>query len=168
MISRSCAFILFITLFVGAFQGKTQTISRSTLGMAGSSQVIQSKGHSYFISQSIGQASVTGTFTRKGKVLRQGFQQPPGGIKVGPIKNEDLKAVIYPNPTDQIINIRLMDQSLRECSIELIDYSGRLLYQARYDIIQPISLDLAEYPSGVYLLKIMSNEKFSYTPVIKQ
>ena len=53
----------------------SQSIIKSTVGAGGSSQTITSHNKTYFISQSIGQTSVIGTFTNNGYTIRQGFQQ---------------------------------------------------------------------------------------------
>ena len=75
--------------------GYAQSVVRSNVGSAGSSQTIISNKSSYFISQSIGQSSVIGT----SGVIRQGFQQPPTSfiIRESGTKNE-YHATIYPNP----------------------------------------------------------------------
>jgi hypothetical protein len=68
--------ILMVQLCFFSF-ASSQSIIRSSVGSGGSSQSISIKEKTYFISQSIGQASVIGYASSNGYGIRQGFQQPP-------------------------------------------------------------------------------------------
>ncbi len=149
------------------FTSYSQKLQRSTVSMAGSSQTVRSGDRVYYVSQSIGQASTTGTFTNKGKTIRQGFQQPPGELRLSKPIIERLDAIVYPNPTGGILNIGFKDQSLKLIDVQLLDHSGKLLFKSNLEGTEHISIDMEPFSSGVFFLKIISEDKYLYTSVIK-
>ena len=146
-----------------------QSIARSTLGSGGSSQTVIVNTKSYFLSQSIGQASVIGTSTVNGYTLRQGFQQPPHSFIVGQLQEEsDLKATIYPNPFQQSLNISFKDEIEKDVSVIMHDISGRILIRDRFKPSQLITLRLATLAPGEYILSVTSGSKYLRASLIKQ
>ena len=64
-------------------------------------------------------------------------------------------AIAYPNPGKDVLNIRT---GLRNALVEVYDINGKLVYrQAVTDEITRI--DAAAWPSGVYVWKVMANDK---------
>ncbi|MCK5101867.1 MAG: T9SS type A sorting domain-containing protein [Cyclobacteriaceae bacterium] len=147
----------------------SQSIVRSTVGVGGSSQTVTSKNKTYFVSQSIGQASVIGTSTKNGYTIRQGFQQPPHIFIVGALNElSDLKATIFPNPFQQSVYISFKDLIENDVSVIMHDISGRLILKETFTASQLITLPLANIASGDYILNIISDNKHLTTSIIKQ
>ena len=140
---------------------------RSTTGMAGSSFTVQSEGKSYFVSQSIGQESVTGTYTQNNRTVRQGFQQPLYGIVATGEISGVLDAVIYPNPTENSLKIDIRDQLSSDVQVYLIDLSGRLVLEDGDSGTHNIELNLSEISPGAYQLKVVTGDKQLISSVIK-
>lgn len=72
------------------------------------------------------------------------------------------KPLIYPNPTKNLISIKLNGYSIDEAT--LFDMSGKKLKAFK----ELNMLDLSNFASGIYLLKIRSGNKVFETKVIKQ
>lgn len=139
----------------------SQNIQRSSLGMSGASNEFVSNNTDYYISQSIGQKSVIGSYNH----LRQGFQQP--SIKSKIITSE-LQVSIFPNPTDQIINIVLVDTEKSILFLTLYDTYGRQIFNRRVDYLSSYQLDVSAISSGMYLLKLFNGDKSFEAQIIKQ
>ncbi|MBN2776416.1 MAG: T9SS type A sorting domain-containing protein, partial [Bacteroidales bacterium] len=84
-------------------------------------------------------------------------------ITVVPVNDIDQniagKISITPNPTNGIININ--GQNINNVSI--YDNIGKLLISTKNS-----SIDLSKYPSGMYFVKIATNENTSTYKVVKQ
>ena len=147
----------------------SQSIVRSTVGIGGSSQTLIFNNKSYFVSQSIGQASVIGVSTNNGHTIRQGFQQPPHTFEIGlPNEESDLKATIFPNPFQQSIYITFIDLIEDDVSVILHDISGRLILKETFGASQLIALPLENIAIGDFILNVITGKKHLTTSIIKQ
>jgi hypothetical protein len=148
---------------------KSQYLIRSNLGRSGLSEIIATDKGSYYVSQSIGQESVIGTYSKNNHIIRQGFQQPLISAKniLVPTKNR-LKAKLYPNPFKQSINVLFEDLIKEKLKVTIDNLSGGVLYSKTYPQSQLLELHLNFLPSGNYILKITSDHKFLISEIIKQ
>ncbi len=145
------------------------SIIRSTVGVGGSSKTIIANTGNYNISQSIGQSSVIGTYSKNGYTIRQGFQQPFLSAKIISIPNrDDLRAVLYPNPFQQSINISFNTPITNQVSIILFDITGRTIRSQEFSASQLIALPLEEISDGTYFLKVSSGNKKFTAKLIKE
>ena len=75
--------------------------------------------------------------------------------------SSDIK--IYPNPTNGIITIELSTKTAaQKPKIQVFDIYGRLLSVVEtqnFASLQTVEIDLSRYATGVYLVKVMNNEK---------
>lgn len=74
---------------------------------------------------------------------------------------KDLK--VFPNPTNNILTIQNNEVLT---GIEIVNISGQVLYASKFDMTE-VKLDLSDYSSGVYFVRITSNEKRKLIKVIK-
>jgi hypothetical protein len=82
-------------------------------------------------------------------------------------ENDPLESVmVYPNPTTGSANIIVLggDENIH---ISLYSYNGVLLLEYKYNSSDP-TIDLSQYASGLYMLKISKNDKHVVQRVIKQ
>jgi hypothetical protein len=82
-------------------------------------------------------------------------------------ENDPLESVmVYPNPTTGSANIIVLggDENIH---ISLYSYNGVLLLEYKYNSSDP-TIDLSQYASGLYMLKISKNGKHIVQRVIKQ
>lgn len=132
-------------------------IVSSNLGSSGSSQTITTNGGVYKISQSVGQASVIGTFSNKGYFLRQGYQQPLTEVAIKTSLDFELIARIHPNPFHHQITITFNTVIQDEIAILLMDMNGKILRNQTFEPTQKIELLLNEISIGTYIIRVMSS-----------
>lgn len=72
-----------------------------------------------------------------------------------------LRARVYPNPANDVINIMMNSESNAEIQIELLTLNGQKLLENTYRLSgddQVISLQTNQLPAGLYILQIRNNE----------
>ena len=89
------------------------------------------------------------------------------------VVDENLLAIsLYPNPAENFINVYLSVPATQWVNIALTDINGsqtRNLFDGELSVgINNIFVDLAEYPSGIYFLKIRNSEVFAVQKFIKE
>ena len=73
------------------------------------------------------------------------------------IKKELLKCSVFPNPTEKFLTINLTRTPGYKSAIEIIDVCGKLLFGTTIQN-NNITIDLSEYPSGIYFIRITNND----------
>ena len=88
------------------------------------------------------------------------------GSTANTISNQDeLDIQIYPNPTNNNVNILIENGSTAE--LEVFDNSGRLIYNA--ELTEPITkLNLSSFENGIYLFRLISEKRYSIKKIIKE
>lgn len=72
------------------------------------------------------------------------------------------KALVYPNPAGDKVNIQFVDMENGEGQIHILNYLGKEMYFLDLDKINsaPISLNTSNWPNGIYLVQIkLKNRK---------
>ncbi len=153
-------------------QKNDKYLVRYTIGVLGSSNnIVISNNDIVIIQQSIGQLSPIGTFTKGNYEIRQGFIQPNILAKIIdeniPL-NIDLTVSVYPNPFINDLTVSFNNNNESDIIIEVYDVLGRLLYNKKYFWNKSILVQLNNLPSGIYLLKILNNNKQTIRKIIKK
>lgn len=80
-------------------------------------------------------------------------------------KNENPGCLIYPNPTNSLLNIKLFDQNTQG-TYQFIDLNGKVVYR---DIIQKnvTSVDISALSTGMYFIKVHVGEVETIEKVLK-
>ncbi|MBA3901910.1 MAG: T9SS type A sorting domain-containing protein, partial [Bacteroidetes bacterium] len=75
---------------------------------------------------------------------------------------------IYPNPAKHFCHIDLDFSTPKKVTIELLDLTGRPVYSYHAGKIsgEQITLNLADFSRGIYLLKITSGDKVATKKLI--
>ena len=76
------------------------------------------------------------------------------------VENKINKFNIYPNPTKGIVELQGINGSFK---VDLYDYAGKYLQSTSHS-----SIDLSNYPSGIYLLKVAYGDKTQELRVVKE
>lgn len=75
---------------------------------------------------------------------------------------------IYPNPTNNNVNIKLGSEYKNIKGLTIFDVQGKLIYNFE-DITQElITIDLSTFQKGVYILKVTSNRDSKNYKIVKQ
>ncbi len=84
-----------------------------------------------------------------------------------PSKNETLVS-IYPNPCKDVVNINLMGNT-RLSQISMFNTKGQLLYNTTISAYQNNhSIDMIDYPAGVYVLCLYDNNALTKMKIIRE
>jgi hypothetical protein len=76
-------------------------------------------------------------------------------------KNELEKAVaIFPNPAKNSLNIEIKSTSIPISNVLILDFQGRIIIQKIADFNK---VDISKLATGIYFVKIMSNNNSSIT-----
>ena len=68
--------------------------------------------------------------------------------------NEEIS--VWPNPVDNVCHVQL--SNVHNAEIQLFDVQGKLLFRKHVETDEA-EIDLMERPSGMYLLRVISNGK---------
>ena len=153
-------------LFVFSFQvmKAQKTINKnlvnSTTGVSGKSITISQNNKKYDVRQSIGQASLIGTFEGRKYTVNQGFIQP---LVINKILDKtstlDLDVTFFPNPFVQSTHLIFKEEIIGSVEVALYDMVGRLLLNKTYMGNKNIKVDFDNLFLGRYILKVKANNK---------
>ncbi len=83
---------------------------------------------------------------------------------VSSIPDKNVQIKLYPNPTNNLLNI-VCENNIDE--LQILDISGKILIK-KYNIDKKITLNIADLPSNIYLIKLMVNGKETTQKFIKK
>ena len=80
------------------------------------------------------------------------------------------KLDIYPNPTENILNIAITCNTAENISVDIVSISGQVLLHNSYENVkdQVITLNTAELASGFYYVRITTQQGTMVAKVMKQ
>lgn len=87
------------------------------------------------------------------------------GLKVGGFESNTPDFRIYPNPANDILNIKIKDQT-QIASVKIFDLSGKLAKSVAD--VQALAIDVSELSAGNYLLEIQSDKGRAHTRFVKE
>jgi len=153
---------LIFTMILGfaLIGANAQTASPELVSSSGDSF----KNTSYQLDWSIGEC-VTATLDTSDYVITQGFHQNTYNITSVVDLCADIEISVYPNPTSDLINLKLIAfknltgfQNLSALSYRVTDISGKVL--AKDKILSALqTLNFTNYTDGTYLISITENNQ---------
>jgi len=85
-----------------------------------------------------------------------------------PDNENGLDWAIFPNPAIGIVNVRLNQPCLKPCLLSLFDLHGRVLQKHSFLTFSEVSLNIAGYLPGVYILELnVQGEVFALARIAK-
>lgn len=158
--------LLFFIIFSNVLTA--QSLKRQTLGVIGTSTLVNMNTKSYFLQQSIGQNSVIGSFEKDNIRLQQGFIQPLQAIFFKEGKPNELEVIVYPNPFVNGVVVIINDALEEQIAMYLFDIQGRLLVQDNYETSNQLVIPLDFLSQGAYFLRLQSGQKQQTVQLLKQ
>jgi len=114
-------------------------------------------------SYSVGQVTYISAMGSNGTV-NQGVQQPYEIFTLGNDEFPDIKLeiLVYPNPTNAFITLKIENQSLEDLKYQLFDISGKQIqsYQIK---ASETHIQMENLASAIYLLNVMNNNRLLKT-----
>ena len=155
--------ILFLFLFLIHSVSWSQ-FHRQTLSSIGGTHKTNSN---IIVTQSIGQMGVIGNVSVNNKNIIQGFQQPLWAEIISKQNNPEFKINIFPVPFDRDITIQYDRE--KELKVFIFDIAGKLIYKSNIFFNEPNKkINLDRLKTGVYLIKVQSNQLIYHTKIIKR
>ena len=74
---------------------------------------------------------------------------------------------LFPNPANNIVNLELSEQ-YQNVNIEVTSLSGQLVFQNIFASSENIQLNVAEFETGVYFVKIVTENKTGLKKLVIQ
>ena len=108
----------------------SQDLHHQMLSSQGSSQTLT---NGLYVSQTIGQQSVIGTYTVDGKTYGQGFQQSLWSKYISSSVNNTITTITFPNPFISSINFQFSQPIKETISVALFDVRGRLFFKDKHN-----------------------------------
>lgn len=123
-------------------------------------------GQEGFVGGATSASSSTHTFTTAvGQVfsatnaqasLQSGILHNFNLTNLGTSEYEDIQLRVYPNPTSQLIYLRAEGKQMERGAFKLYNTQGQLLMQNKISVNETV-IDMANYPTGLYLLEVSSD-----------
>lgn len=136
-------------------------------------QMLSSQGtrvltaNNLFVSQSIGQLSISGNYSNDNLIVQQGFQQY--GLFKTIIESPEKDGVttsIYPNAFVDNVTVEFSSKLNGVCEVQLLDLSGKVLFRDKKEVVnnRMIIGSLGDLPRGMYILQLRA---LDYNCVVK-
>ncbi len=92
-------------------------------------------------------------------------EEPQKRLETEKLQEEENKMVVYPNPTTGIFNIDFKGNSGTESKVDVMDASGRIVWQSN-SVKNAMQVDLTKESSGLYMIRWFNGESTTETKVI--
>jgi len=166
--------IIIFLIFVSTLPAYNQSLSPIVITSSGNYNLSAAGSLQWTIGEPIIE-----TFTSAGSILTQGFQQSNYNITEtdstrmlsfgsGPATSlyfPMFTAKVFPNPVSDIINVNITSEITGSTKVELLDFSGRSIFEERF-IEQAIQINLQSIPPGIYFMRV-SNSVNGYFKTFK-
>lgn len=128
-----------------------------------------------YVSQTIGQMSIGGSFSNNMIIVQQGFQQSPflfsviNPISKGMVDNS-INVHLFPNPFTNGFTVRFDKNIIENLQVLLYDMNGRLILNRHIDVFNHNELfidSLESIASGTYMINLIGNNFVFKSKVIK-
>ncbi|WP_396140638.1 T9SS type A sorting domain-containing protein [Flavobacterium sp.] len=154
---------IFIVFIFGA---QAQELHHQMLSAQGTSKELF---NGIYVSQTIGQQSVIGNYTKDGKTYGQGFQQSLWNRYIGSNSNNSITTVVYPNPFVSTINFQFSQPVQGPISVNLFDVRGRLIFTTEKEATEStLTLDLPHIADSNYLVRLSTPNYTYYAQILKK
>ena len=156
--------LLLCLLFCGCLVN-AQQLHHQMLSAQGKSTVL---ANGTYVSQTIGQQSVIGNYTRVGKTYGQGFQQSLWGSYIKGNAANTITTTTYPNPFVDVVNFEFSQIIPDVISVELFDVRGRLVFStAQKAEGNLLTIDIPNIAASNYLVHLTTSNYSYYTQILK-
>jgi hypothetical protein len=160
---RKSLIFIFMVFISGA---QAQELHHQMLSAQGASKELS---NGMYVSQTVGQQSVIGNYTKDGKTYGQGYQQSVWSKYISTNTNNNITTVTYPNPFISTINFQFSQTIKEPISVSVFDIRGRLIFnQEKQASGNILTIDLPNLASSNYLVRLSTSNYTYYTQILKQ
>ena len=142
-----------------------QQLHHQMLSAQGKSTVL---ANGTYVSQTIGQQSVIGNYTRDGKTYGQGFQQSMWGSYIKGNAANTITTTTYPNPFVAVVNFEFSQAITDKILVQLFDVRGRLVFSTSQQAEGTLlTVNLPNLAASNYLVHLTTPTYSYYTQILK-
>jgi hypothetical protein len=82
---------------------------------------------------------------------------------------ENISINVYPNPTSGFIQVKINDFNSQDVKLMIMNASGKIIYdyQLKPNYNNTFSIDISDYPAGIYYATIKNNKKDFVEKIVK-
>jgi len=131
---------------------------RSTLSAAGGATVHSADGRSWYLQQSVGQASVAGSFQVGANFYNQGFIQPLL-VPVRGLPSTDLDALLFPNPFNDQFTISFAEAPAGPVTVRVYNALGQQVYATDHAADRSIVIQPGPLAAGPYIVHVLVGQR---------
>ena len=158
--------LLIFIFMVFISEAQAQELHHPMLSAQGTSKELS---NGMYVSQTIGQQSVIGNYTKDGKTYGQGFQQSLWSRYIGSNSNNSITTVVFPNPFVSTINFQFSQPIEGPISVNLFDVRGRLIFTTEKEATEnTLTLDLPHIADSNYLIRLSTPNYTYYAQILKK
>ena len=96
-------------------------------------------------------------------ITTQGFQQTHDLSTVIAGENPDVKPILFPNPTRDVVTVQWLAMEGRTVHVKLMDTMGRMVQTSALAFNAPVTFDLSGLANGTYFLRLTVQDGPSLT-----
>jgi hypothetical protein len=162
IITMKLLYIAFLFSFSAVY---SQELHHQAMSSQGTSKEL---ANGMYVSQTIGQQSVIGNYTRDGKTYGQGFQQSMWGSYIKGNAANTITTTTYPNPFVDVVNFEFSQAITDKILIELFDVRGRLVFSTSQQAEGTLfTVNLPNLAASNYLVHLTTSNYSYYTQILK-
>ncbi len=136
---------------------KAQSLERSVLASSGNSGTAGSIAVDYTIGETI-----IATLASANTIVTAGFHQPNTTVSINETYTSALFR-IYPNPSNDKVNVFLDSPGLKHGHIQIADVTGRVVYSSVVSDAQMkdsgLSISVSNFEAGVYFISVVLDKE---------
>ncbi len=150
-------------------------VANALFGQKITSQVIDASGgthraNGFTMTYSIGQTAVE-TLKNANYIITQGFQQANKNTMIDTEEDPqrpDFQATIYPNPTQDVLNLSIENANEKGFRIALYNLVGQQISQSSF-LGNSHQIEVSQLPVGEYIIRLqnMDNQKVMVSKFLK-
>lgn len=143
----------------------SQNLQRQMVAAQGNTITI---ANGMYVSQSIGQQSITGTSQKNKLNISQGYQQNFWYNYIKTNETSVISVKTYPNPFFDTLNFQFSQPINANVQITLFDITGKIVFQeTKLSNETILKISNIQLPSATYLVHLTSEKWNYYTQIIQ-
>lgn len=157
--------ITLLLIFTISATVKSQDLQRQMLAAQGNSKIIS---NGMYLSQSIGQQSVSGTSQKKFHGFSQGYQHSLWNSYIPTHNRSSVRVTTFPNPFFDTINFQFSQTVNTRVEVTLFDLTGKKVFQeSKLPQDNLLTVSNLQLPTANYLVHLVTG-KLNYNTQIIQ
>jgi len=92
----------------------------------------------------------------------------PNTISIATNSKTNLELLIYPNPSEDFVKIRVNANRLNDYKLSIFDMSGKIIFKSLIKSNEGIDVNLKDFAPGIYVINVFGHDIFTHKKLIKK